>query len=166
MDEPDVWFKYFAPQREILFLWFCFYAIVDHCTRGGLSGDTSLPLLPSQCGLLILSWEVTILLVRKSFSNRVVPYVAIDLVCPGGSEFRIFLKLYLEPFSEGFCFYWDWIKGPRVSQVHYLLLNLKHKNMNLKCGRENQDMQMISYLNQQRSLKQRSLEDRDSLALV
>lgn len=48
--------------------------------------------------------------------------------------------------------------GPRVLQAHSLLMNLKHKSKNLKLGeREKKVVQMVSYQNQLRFLKQRCL---------
>ena len=51
-------------------------------------------------------------------------------------------KAYLGPKSKamgerestglGFCFYWGLGWGPRVSQAHSLLVNLKHKSRNLR----------------------------------
>ena len=35
----------------------------------------------------------------------------------------------------GFCFYWDWGWGPRISWAHSLLANLKCRSGNLKHGK-------------------------------
>lgn len=55
--------------------------------------------------------------------------------------------------------------GPRISGAHSLLANLKHKSKNLKPGKRKKSVQMVSYQNQPRSQKQRSLNGEGGLAL-
>ena len=62
--------------------------------------------------------------------------------------------------TRGFCFYWVKGWGPRVSGAHFLFINLKHKSRNLKPGKRKKSVQMVTYQNQPRSLKQRSLSGR------
>lgn len=62
--------------------------------------------------------------------------------------------------TRGFAFTGVKGGGPRVLQAHSLLMNLKRKSKNLKLGereRKKKVVQMVSYQNQLRFLKQRSL---------
>lgn len=56
--------------------------LVGHWARGGVfSKTTSLP-LPSQCGLFIFCCRGAVQLAFRSFSERALLYVAVDLACP------------------------------------------------------------------------------------
>lgn len=56
--------------------------VVDHCTKSGVFGETrSLLSYPSRCGPFLYCCEGAIQLVFRSFSERIVLYVAVDLLC-------------------------------------------------------------------------------------